>query len=189
MTHDLSVLFDLQKAMDEIASACAANRKNAEYSSFQLVNKELVPFQTKKHNDYTNLMKYVYDYACNPTDEMDISIGNVARRLFEAFSTFMFKKGIEKVTLDESVLSLISDQHKREYFQNSMYRLVLHTESHSQEAIQGAPEASFFAHISRAEKQRTAKDILCFMYSVNRVHVLSHIPEAETDILAWMGNI
>ena len=63
MTHDLSVLFDLQKAMDEIASACAANRKNAEYSSFQLVNKELVPFQTKKHNDYTNLMKYVYDYA------------------------------------------------------------------------------------------------------------------------------
>ena len=43
MTHDLSVLFDLQKAMDEIASACAANRKNAEYSSFQLVNKELVP--------------------------------------------------------------------------------------------------------------------------------------------------
>ena len=189
MTHDLSVLFDLQKAMDEIASACATNRKNAEYSSFQLVNKELVPFQTKKHNDYTNLMKYVYDYACNPTDEMDISIGNVARRLFEAFSTFMFKKGIEKVTLDESVLSLISDQHKREYFQNSMYRLVLHTESHSQEAIQGAPEASFFAHISRAEKQRTAKDILCFMYSVNRVHVLSHIPEAETDILAWMGNI
>ena len=186
MTHDLSVLFDLQ---NEIASACAANRKNAEYSSFQLVNKELVPFQTKKHNDYTNLMKYVYDYACNPTDEMDISIGNVARRLFEAFSTFMFKKGIEKVTLDESVLSLISDQHKREYFQNSMYRLVLHTESHSQEAIQGAPEASFFAHISRAEKQRTAKDILCFMYSVNRVHVLSHIPEAETDILAWMGNI
>ena len=90
---------------------------------------------------------------------MDISIGNVARRLFEAFSTFMFKKGIEKVTLDESVLSLISDQHKREYFQNSMYRLVLHTESHSQEAIQGAPEASSL--IFRARKNSVLLKIFC----------------------------
>ena len=101
-------------------------------------------------------MKYVYDYACNPTDEMDISIGNVARRLFEAFSTFMFKKGIEKVTLDESVLSLISDQHKREYFQNSMYRLVLHTESHSRERLRRV-----FSLIFRARKNSVLLKIFC----------------------------
>ena len=189
MTHDIGVLFDLQKAMDEVSSACGARNKNAEYVSYQLVNKELMPFQTKKHSEYTKLMEQVYDYACNPTDEKDLTIGNITRRLFEAFSTFMFKEGIEKVTLNESVLSLISDQRKREYFQNSMYRLVLHTESHSQEAIQGAPETSFYGHISRAEKQRTTKDILCFMYSVNEVHVLSHIPQAKSDILTWMANI
>lgn len=189
MTHDVSVLFDLQKAMEEISSVCGANRKNAEYSSYQLVNKVLKPFQTKRHSEYTDLMECVYDYACNPTDEKDLTIGNITRRLFEAFSTFMFKEGIEKVSLNESVLSLIADQHKREYFQNSMYRLVLHTESHSQEAVQGAPETSFYGHISRAEKQRTTKDILCFMYSVNEVHVLSHIPKAKGDILTWMANI
>ena len=109
--------------------------------------------------------------------------------MFEAFSTFMFKEGIEKVSLNESVLSLIEDQHKREYFQNSMYRLVLHTESHSQEAVQGAPETSFYSHISREEKQRTTKDILCFMYLVNEIHVLSHIPQAKNDILSWLTNI
>ena len=189
MTHDISVLFDLQKAMDEISSACGSVGKNAEYTHFQLVDKTLIPFKIKKHNEYTNLMEFVYDYACNPTDEKDLSIGNITRRLFEAFSTFMFKEGIEKVSLSESVLSLIADQHKREYFQNSMYRLVLHTESHSQEAVQGAPEVSFYSHISRAEKQRTIKDILCFMYSVSEVHVLSHIPKAKDDILTWMANI
>ena len=189
MTHDVSVLFDLQKAMDEISNACGANSKNAEYSSFQLVNKGLKLFQTKRHSEYSDLMECVYDYACNPTDEKDLIIGNITRRLFEAFSTFMFKEGIEKVSLNESVLSLITDQHKREYFQNSMYRLVLHTESHSQEAVQGAPETSFYSHISRAEKQRTTKDILCFMYSVNEVHVLSHIPQAKSNILTWMASI
>lgn len=188
MTHDISVLFDLQKAMDEISSACGAHGKNAEYSSYQLVNKELVPFLTKKHSEYTKLMEQVYDYACNPADEKDLTIGNITRRLFEAFSTFMFKEGIEKVTLNESVLSLISDQCKRDYFQNSMYRLVLHTESHSQEAMQGAPEVSLFSHISREEKLRTTRDVLCFMYSVNKVHILAHIPQAEHDILTWMDN-
>jgi len=189
LTHDISVLFDLQKAMEEISSACGSKRKNAEFTTYQLLNKVLVPFKTKKHSEYTNLMELVYDYACNPTEEKDLYIGNVTRRLFEAFSTFMFKEGIEKVSFNELVLSSIPDKHKREYFQNSMYRLVLNTESHSQEAIQGAPEASFFSHISHAEKQRTTKDILCFMYSVSEVHVLSHVPQAKNDILTWMTNI
>ena len=189
MTHDISVLFDLQKAMDEIVSACSTGGKHAGYKSYQLINKTLVPFLKDSHNEYTSLMRQVYEYACNPTDEKDISIGNTTRRLFEAFSTFMFKEGPAQVTLKESVLSLITDQNKREYFQNSMYRLVLNTESHLKEAMQGAPEASFYSHISRAEKQRTTKDILCFMYSVNEVHVLSHIPQAKGDILTWMASI
>lgn len=71
----------------------------------------------------------------------------------------------------------------------TVYRLVLHTESHSEEAVQGAPETSFYGHISRAEKQRTTRDILCFMYSVNKVHVLAHIPKAKNDILTWMASI
>ena len=189
MTHDISVLFDLQKAMDEIVSACSIGGKHAGYKSYQLINKTLVPFLKDSHNEYTSLMRQVYEYACNPTDEKDISIGNTTRRLFEAFSTFMFKEGPAQVTLKESVLSLITDQNKREYFQNSMYRLVLNTESHLKEAMQGAPEASFYSHISRAEKQRTTKDILCFMYSVNEVHVLSHIPQAKSNILTWMASI
>lgn len=70
-----------------------------------------------------------------------------------------------------------------------MYRLVLNTESHSQESAQGAPELSFFSHLSAAEKQRTTRDVLCFMYCVSPVHVLSHLPKAQRDLDDWMQNI
>ena len=63
-----------------------------------------------------------------------------------------------------------------------MYRLVLNGESHFKEAVQGAPEMSFWVHLSTAEKQRTAKDILCFIYKLNELHILMHLPDAKPDL-------
>lgn len=189
MTHDISVLFDLRKAMEEISPDCSRTGKSAEYVSFHLENKKLLQFMPKAHNEYTKLMQIVYEYGCNPAEDKDIVIGNTMRRLLEAFSTFSFKEGIEKVSINPAVLSLVEDPHKREYFQNSMYRLVLHTESHFQEAVQGAPETSFYSHVSKLEKQRTAKDVLCFMYCVNPVHVLAHLPNAKETIETWVSSI
>ena len=91
--------------------------------------------------------------------------------------------------LNPRVLALIPDQNKRAYFQNSMYRLVLNTESHAQETVQGAPEMSFFSHLTTAEKQRTARDVLCFMYCVNPPHVLSHLPDAQKELDNWMASV
>ena len=189
MTHDVSVMFDLQKAMEEISSYCAGVGKHAEYCSFQLINKTINPFMAKSHSEYTRLMRCVYEYGCNADVEMELTIGNITRRVLEAFATFTFKEGVEKVSLNPRVLTLIPDQNKREYFQHSMYRLVLNTESHSQENVQGAPELSFFSHLSTAEKQRTTRDVLCFMYCVNPVHLLSHLPKAQRDLDSWMQNI
>ena len=113
----------------------------------------------------------------------------MTRRVLEAFSTFTFKEGPDKVSLNPQVLALIPDQNKRAYFQNSMYRLVLNTESHLQEAVQGAPEMSFFSHLTVEEKQRTARDVLCFMYCVNPAHVLAHLPNARKELDNWMASI
>lgn len=189
MSHDVSIIFDLQKAMDEISSNCAGIGKHAEYCSFQLVNKEIISFKFKSHNEYTRLMKCVYEYGCNPDPEAELTIGNMTRRVLEAFSTFTFKEGLDKVSLDPRVLALIPDQNKRDYFQNSMYKLVLNTESHAQETVQGIPEMSFFSHLTIQEKQRTARDVLCFMYCVNQAHVLSHLPDAKKELDNWMASI
>ena len=189
MTHDVSVMFDLQKAMDEISPSCAGIGKHAEYCSFQLLNKTITRFMAKSHNEYTRLMRCVYEYGCNPDIAAELTIGNTTRRVLEAFATFTFKEGVEKVTLNPRVLALIPDQNQKAYFQNSMYRLALNTESHSQEAVQGSPEMSFFSHLTTAEKQRTARDVLCFMYCVSPAHVLSHLPDAQQDLDNWMKSL
>ena len=189
MTHDVSVMFDLQKALDEISSNCAGIGKNSEYCSFQLLNKTITPFMANSHNEYTQLMRCVYEYGCNPDFAAELTIGNTTRRVLEAFATFTFKEGVEKVSLNPRVLTLIPDQNKRAYFQNSMYRLVLNTESHSKENVQGAPEMSFFSHLTTTEKQHTARDVLCFMYCVNPAHVLSHLPDAQKELDDWMTNV
>lgn len=189
MSHDVSAIFDLQKTMDEVSANCAGAGKHAEYCSFQLVNKEIIPFKAKSHNEYTRLMECVYEYGCNPDPAAELTIGNMTRRVLEAFSTFTFKVGPDKVSLNPRVLALIPDQNKRAYFQNSMYRLVLNTDSHLQETVQGAPEMSFFSHLTTGEKQRTVRDVLCFMYCVNPTHVLSHLPNAQKELDNWMASI
>ena len=185
----MGVMFDLQRAMDIISANCAGVGKHAEYCSYQLLNKRITPLQHEKHNEYTRLMRCVYEYGCNPDPTFELTIGNTIRRVLETFSTFTFKEGPDKVSLNPRVLALIADQRKREYFQNSMYRLVLNTESHSREAVQGAPEMSFYSHLSISEKQRTARDVLCFMYCISPIHVLAHLPDAKKELDGWVANI
>lgn len=48
----------------------------------------------------------------------------------------------------------------------------------------------FASLLSEDEKKRTARDILCFIYLLNKQHVLSHLPlSAEPDITGWIANI
>lgn len=191
MTHDISVMFDMEKALQEIAKHCEKVSVNAECQSFQLDDKCLFEFKYKKHNEYTQLLQRIYQYATSAAvdSDSDLVIGNAMRRVLEAFSSFSFKKGIEDVSLDERVLELLPDEESKVYYRNLMYRLVLNNESHFMENIQGAPEMSFFSHLSSGEKQRTAKDILCFIYLLNKAHILSHLPDAESHLITWCAGV
>lgn len=186
MTHDVSVVFDFEKALEEISKHCQKNSCYAEFRVFQLEDKALHDF-SNSHNEYTHLLQMVYQYAKanNPNDDLDLVIGNVMRRVLETFTSFSFKKGINDVRLEDKYLALLPDDATRTYYQNLMYRLVLNTESHAEEGIKAAPETSFWSHLSSTEKGRTAKDVLCFIYCLNSPHLLSHLPEAETDLKTW----
>lgn len=190
MTHDISVLYDMEKVLTEIANECTAANKSAEHCQFELLGcTGIKPFQLKKHQEYMRLLETVYDYALNGTSEIELFVGNVMRRVLEAFSTFLYRKGIADVSYDQSILSDINED-KRTYFQNLMYRLVLHGESHYEEHIQGLRGMEFFSHLSQAEKQRTARDILCFMFLLNKPHILSYLSvNAEPIIEGWIASI
>lgn len=189
LSHDLTTIFDLQKALDEICKASKADAKisGTNYSWKELYDYELRPF-TKKRSEYAHLLNDVFAYANGEENDNVIAIGNKMRRVLEAFSTFCYRKNIEDVSCDRAILVQL-DKHS-DYFENRMYRLVLHGESHFEEQIYNFHDAgNFYEFISEDEKRHTARDILCFMYLLNQQHIKAYLPSSEREITKWCEDI
>lgn len=192
LTHDLTTAFDLRKAMDEVASSTKGIAQIKQTSSIlqELKNNQLVLFK-RERNEYEQLLQTIYKYANGEITDCDVTIGNVMRRALEAFSTFNYRKGIEDVSCDKNVLSVLGDRSI--YFNNLMYRLVLHGESHYAERVYSLrDDTNFYKFVSDNEKKRTAKDILCFMFLLNSAHIqayLQTISNAIENIKKWCSQI
>ena len=193
MTHDLPAVFDLEKTFNEIkATAKDEIGTECNYLLLELKNRQLVDFRYKKRHEYSELLKTIYDFAVNGTPDNDMIIGNTMRRALETFSTFVYKKPIDAISCDKDVLSLLGEECYVTYFENLMYRLVLNGESHMEERAKTLVDADFVAVLSPDEKKRTARDILCFMYLLNPVHVKAHladINDADCQIQGWCSKI
>lgn len=117
------------------------------------------------------------------------------RRMLEAFSTFTYKKGIDEISVSDEILESIKDKKYKDYFRNLMYRLVLNGESHNEERVRSLMDDNdFFEMLSTAEKQRTARDIVCFIYLLNPEHVRAHlsgvgVQNFEAVIEKWCNDI
>lgn len=137
-THQIEVMFNLEKVCSDIGKSKVA-KSNA--GGWILSQKQLSKFSFNKYNDYSFLLQKVYEYATIPEvrSELDDNIGNLMRKILEAFGTFLYKSGIEEISYNEEVLSLIEDLDIREYFRNLMYRLILHNESHLEYQTRGFP--------------------------------------------------
>lgn len=182
LSHDLVTVFDLRKAVEEICSATKENAKvsNTTYSIFELVDRGLNGF-SKRRSEYSELLQNIYEYANSSENEESITIGNTMRRALEAFSTFNYKKSIQDVSCDANVLKTLGNHSS--YFENLMYRLVLHNESHYEEQIYNLHDnANFYNYISENEKKRTAKDVLCFMFFINPDHIKAHLKSVKNAI-------
>lgn len=194
MTHDRLTYYDFLKFMEEIMNYCKEKEGGSKlaFRKLELSNGILKEFSVKSHG-YTELIEHIYDFATlsQPPEEYS-AIGNEMRKILEAFSTFLYKEGIASLTTNAKVLSKL-DEPYRTYFENLMYRLVLHGESHLEDDVK-AMEIDFFAHVSDAEKQKTAKDLLVLLYLLNDLHVLMHLKSKNEkkvveNIEAWKNTI
>ena len=192
LSHDLETVFNLRKAMEEICQSTKgiAGITPSTYIVLEL-NNLLLKKLIKNHNEYSYLIKKVYHYANGDSNDDSATIGNVMRRVLEAFSTFNYQKSIEKVSCDKNVLKAL-DKHSI-YFENLMYRLVLHGESHYEEQVYSIRDGNnFYEFISEVEKQKTAKNVLCFMYLLNPHHMIAYLQEESnsiTNIKLWLKDI
>lgn len=189
MTHDISFFMDFSKALDEISEYCKSVGKKASHLLFTLSDKSIKKFKYKNQNEYTDLLKEIFEFANADKASEDNSIGNQMRRVLEAFSTFSFKVGIDKLSTKPDILELLPAQELKDYFENLMYRLVLNGESHGKDTAKFFPRTDFYENLSPEEKQRTAKDILCFMYLLNKQHIKSHLNDDTNIIEQWINEI
>lgn len=193
MTHDIQTLYDIHKIAKEIISHCGgkADGKKSSLKLLELQNNSIDNFNIRDRNEYTSLMENIFEYAKEELPGYELVIGNSMRRLLEAFSTFVYKKGIEEISTDPAILGELEKPYEC-YFENLMYRLVLHGGSHYQDRIKALENLDFFDYISQEEKIRTAKDVLCFIYCLNPMHVLEHLKgkeNVEYTIKAWLEGI
>lgn len=190
LTHDLTTFFDLEKIFEEILSKCKSiyNCKDFKFNMYELKNQAIVHFKYNKRQEYTELINIIYNYANGNGAEYEIVIGNIMRQALEAFATFVYKKGIEEISTDDAILSTIDEKY-RDYFENLMYRLVLHGGSHRKEQAINL-KVDFYSLISEEEKKRTAKDVISFIYLLNSQHIISHLSNADKPTLEkWCNDI
>ncbi|WP_294466475.1 AAA family ATPase [uncultured Anaerofustis sp.] len=188
-SHNLEVISRFKKVFEEINEQSDKNFLLKHHFIKELKNGILK--NIKYYNKYNRLINEVYDYATE-NNQNDENIGNIMRKLLEAFGTFEYKKGISEISTNKDILKSINDNQYRDYFENLMYRLVLNEESHTQDFIKNLSFLDFSLKIKRSEKIQTAKDILCFMHILNPLHVkfqLQHKTDAIKNIRKWCKEI
>lgn len=187
MTHDLMAFYDIEKIAQELSA-----QNNCSYNFIELAQTGIKDFSFKKSNEYSKLLATIYNFAISPTENSEIEpyIGNTIRRVVEAYSTFIYKVGIDTISFDAEIISQIKNTKQQEYFSNLMYRILLNGESHSEEKVKSLED--FCNGISPDEKNRIAKDILCFLYLLNPVHISKHlrgITDVENRIKEWCASL
>lgn len=195
MSHDLSTIFDFQKAAKEIAAEIesTANGIKKYSETYELIDFQLIPFSESKkdRHEYSVLMKEIYKYANNEETQLsDFTVGNSMRRLLEAYGTFIYKKGIEELTTNDAILELCGN-HKK-FYKNFMYRLVLNGESHFKERVLSLEDTNFFEFISTQQKRVTAQRLMAFLFLINPLHVKEHLDnreDVESTINGWINDL
>lgn len=181
LSHDLSTVYDLEKAGEEIGEQF--NLKNKFVENYELKQRKI---DNTKHIDmhrheYSLLMKEIYKYAKGENSLLsDLTIGNSMRRLLEAHGTFLYKKGIDALTTNEDILDLCKN-HKN-YFRNYMYRLVLNGESHLEERVLSLKDTNFFENYTSDQLKDTAQKIICYLYLINPLHVKEHLSDKGNSL-------
>ncbi|MCO4580085.1 hypothetical protein Si070_01755 [Streptococcus infantarius subsp. infantarius] len=174
---------DMRHFVLELLSSKYKNGASKYVRDWELKNKSVDKIDIQKRNEYTALLGTVFDYA--DAEEIDtqysVSIGNVMRKVMEAFGTFVYKKGMAQLSTDESIMANLSKEDQA-YYENLMYRLVLNTGSHMEEKVKTIDDMNFFDYISDADKRRTARDVICFLYKINPLHVKAHLQGKENAV-------
>ncbi len=198
LTHDSDVYYNCYKIFEDILDT---DGKRV-FKDYQIKLKQLnamtgIETAEKEENFYSKQLTKIYEFACIEDEECDFAkdfspyIGNVMRRVLEAFSTFNYQKGISELSSNEVLLSeSIDDKEERDLLKSHMYRLLLNGESHYSDKIYGITERDREVLLTIKQKIQTARFVLVLLYSLNSIHLKYQINNFDQTILeSWRSDL
>ena len=198
LTHDSDVYYNCFKIFEDILDADGKRVfKDNQIKLKQLNSITGIETAEKEENFYSTQLTKIYEFACIEDEECDFAknfspyIGNVMRRVLEAFSTFNYQKGISELSSNEVLLSeSIDDREERELLKSHMYRLLLNGESHYSDKIYGITERDREVLLTIKQKIQTARFVLVLLYSLNPIHLKYQINNLDQTILErWKSDL
>lgn len=176
MTHDLPTAFAIQKVYDDINKNgyCVQELKNGKLDALGIF---------KRHrNEYQKLLDDVFSVA-NSTSSDLLSVGNKMRRIEEAYASFIGNKGFIELLHDEEFLQNVPDC-KKTFYRNFMSRLILNSESHTEEKAYNMGD--FSEMFDEEEIKKTAKYLLMLFYYVDSFHLKSYLKDDFSVVKQWV---
>ena len=179
LTHDIQVALDLLKTNEPII--------NIQQKLMCLSDHKLQFKNRKDISEYKQLLHDIYEFAkLDVVPDNSFTIGNKMRKVLEAYFSFNYANGYT----NEGCLDIVlKDSDKKEYFKNTVLRLLLNGESHSEERVKAMNYNGEF--VSETEKQRVAKDVLCLLYTIDSNHLKFVLKQQDVSrqIEKWLEEI
>ncbi|MBZ2406160.1 AAA family ATPase [Liquorilactobacillus hordei] len=209
MTHDAEMFYHVAKIYNDIEERRRSLAKldnsvvpKIVSQCYQLRFGKLIEAGAKSFNDYAQQLQTVYDYAASgvqssngnvqnadgDSEQEDLFIGNIMRRVLEAFSTFCYKCSVSAVFNDQDILKNIPDIHQN-FIRTFMYRLVFNSESHNEENIKSLTDSNSIDFISHSELVKTAKLLVVFMNDLNSLHLQKLINGFDERLVNTWGQL
>ena len=77
LAHDLQTCYDINKILTEILEACNKKWKNTcKFDMLELRDNSLSKFIFNPRQEYTELLKMIYNYASDLDDQHELLMGN-----------------------------------------------------------------------------------------------------------------
>ena len=198
LTHDSDVYYNCFKIFEDILDIDGKRVfKDNQIKLKQLNSVTGIETAEKEENFYSMQLTKIYEFACIEDEACSFAknfspyIGNVMRRVLEAFSTFNYQKGISDLSSNEVLLSeSIDNKEEIEILKSHMYRLLLNGESHYSDKIYGITEREREALHTIKQKIQTARFVLVLLYSLNSIHLKYQIDNFDQTIIeSWKSDL
>lgn len=189
ISHDIALIQDMAAVLKTINGASTAIRKIEKHRIEQL--------KLDRFSNYVDYLKKIYDFACaadpDVIDQEDVPAGNEMRLVLEAFAEFEVSAGIADLPNRKVVSALVEQESValNRYFEGPLYKLLLHGESHSADAVRSG-DYTLNTQTSRVERRAIARDLISLIAIISPAHIPAKLSmkipgKAENDPYHQVG--